>query len=115
MKKIIQIKIVKGEKSMEDKTLMNNLDMLNKIYSIREEELGKCSKELQEKLNDVSMEEVQKLIEKNIESNKEKEKVLNNLDMLVENYEIKMADYQEQSYKQGFKDAFELFLECSKK
>jgi uncharacterized protein (DUF342 family) len=115
MQKLVQNKSVEGEFFMEDKTLMNSLDMLNKIYSMREEELGKCSKELQEKLNNVTMEEVQKLIESNIGSNKEKEKVLSDLDKLVENYEIKMANYQEQSYKQGFKDAFELFLECSKK
>ena len=115
MQKLVQNKSVEGEFFMEDKTLMNSLDMLNKIYSMREEELGKCSKELQEKLNNVTMEEVPKLIESNIGSNKEKEKVLNDLDKLVENYEIKKANYQEQSYKQRFKDAFELFLECSKK
>ena len=92
MQKLVQNKSVEGEFFMEDKTLMNSLDMLNKIYSMREEELGKCSKELQEKLNNVTMEEVQKLIESNIGSNKEKEKVLNDLDKLVENYEIKMAN-----------------------
>ena len=51
MQKLVQNKSVEGEFFMEDKTLMNSLDMLNKIYSMREEELGKCSKELQEKLN----------------------------------------------------------------
>lgn len=98
-----------------DKEIINNLEMLNKIYSIREEELGKCSKDLNEKLNNVTIEEVQKLIERNIDNAKEKQNILNNLDLLVENYEIKMSNYIEKGYKQGFKDAFDLFLECSKR
>lgn len=91
-----------------------NLDMLNKIYVAREEELGKLSNDLKEKLNDITVEEVQDLIEKNLESSKEKEKVLNDLDLLIENYEMKMSNYMENSYKQGFKDAFDLFLECTR-
>ena len=100
---------------MDNINLTKNLDMLNKIYGAREEELGKLSNDLKEKLNDVTVEEVQDLIEKNLESSKEKEKVLNDLDLLIENYEMKMSNFMENSYKQGFKDAFDLFLECTRK
>ncbi len=100
---------------MDNTNLTENLDMLNKIYGAREEELGKLSNDLKEKLNDVTVEEVQDLIEKNLESSKEKEKVLNDLDLLIENYEMKMSNFMENSYKQGFKDAFDLFLECTRK
>lgn len=99
---------------MDNTNLTENLDMLNKIYVAREEELGKLSNDLKEKLNDITVEEVQDLIEKNLESSKEKEKVLNDLDLLIENYEMKMSNYMENSYKQGFKDAFDLFLECTR-
>ena len=99
---------------MDNTNLTENLDMLNKIYGAREEELGKLSNDLKEKLNDVTVEEVQDLIEKNLESSKEKEKVLNDLDLLIENYEMKMSNFMENSYKQGFKDAFDLFLECTR-
>lgn len=100
---------------MDNTNLTENLDMLNKIYGAREEELGKLSNDLKEKLNDITVEEVQDLIEKNLESSKEKEKVLNDLDLLIENYEMKMSNFMENSYKQGFKDAFDLFLECTRK
>lgn len=106
---------MKGEIKMDNTNLTENLDMLNKIYGAREEELGKLSNDLKEKLNDITVEEVQDLIEKNLESSKEKEKVLNDLDLLIENYEMKMSNFMENSYKQGFKDAFDLFLECTRK
>ena len=89
--------------------------MLNKLYEARQENLGKISNALQSKLNDVSLEEVQKLIQENIENNKNRDKVIKELDLLIEDYEIKMSDFMEQSYKQGFKDAFNLFVECTKK
>ena len=100
---------------MDGTKLTENLEMLNKLYEARQENLGKISNVLQSKLNDVSVEEVQKLIQENIENNKNRDKVLKELDLLIEDYEIKMSDFMEQSYKQGFKDAFNLFVECTKK
>lgn len=100
---------------MDGTKLTENLEMLNKLYEARQENLGKISNALQNKLNDVSVEEVQKLIQENIENNKNRDKVIKELDLLIEDYEIKMSDFMEQSYKQGFKDAFNLFVECTKK
>lgn len=43
-----------------------------------------------------------------------KDEISSKLDLLIENYEIKMADCLENGYKQGFKDAVNLILECLK-
>ena len=51
---------------MDGTKLTENLEMLNKLYEARQENLGKISNALQNKLNDVSVEEVQKLIQENI-------------------------------------------------
>ena len=107
--------VLKGEIIMDNINLTENLDILNKIYSTREEELGKMTEILKDKLNNVTGEDVQNLIEKSLDNSKEKNKVLEDLDMLVENYEMKMSSFMENSYKQGFKDAFDLFLECTRK
>lgn len=59
---------------MDNTNLTENLDMLNKIYGAREEELGKLSNDLKEKLNDITVEEVQDLIEKKLRKFKGKRK-----------------------------------------
>ena len=100
---------------MKHDFLNENLTMLDNIYQSRQEELGKCTKELKEKLSNVTEEEMYKILEKSIENTEEKEEILEKLDKLIENYEIKMAYFIEETYKQGFKDAFNLFMECEKK
>ena len=100
---------------MDNINLTENLDILNKIYSTREEELGKMTEILKGKLNNETVEDVQNLIEKSLDNSKEKNKVLEDLDMLVENYEMKMSGFMEISYKKGFNDAFDLFLDCTRK
>ena len=76
--------------------------------------MGIISEDFRKKLNDVTIKEIQNLIEKNLESSTEKRKVLNDLELLIENYEMKMSNFMENSYKQGVKDAFDLFLECTR-
>ena len=99
---------------MYNTNVTENLNMLNTIYQAREEELGIISEDFRKKLNDVTIEEIQNLIEKNLESSTEKRKVLNDLELLIENYEMKMSNFMENSYKQGFEDAFDLFLEYTR-
>ena len=99
---------------LDEEKLEENLNMIEEIYSLRQEKLGKCTKELQGKLNDITLDELQKVLEKSIESTERKNEALKQLDSLIENYEMKMARYVEESYKQGFKDAFNLFIECEK-
>lgn len=100
---------------MDIEELDKNIKILDNIYAARQEKLGKCTEELKEKLNDVSIEELQKILEKNIENAEKRNEVIQKLDLLIENYEIKMASFIEDGYKQGFKDAFELFMECKRK
>ncbi len=99
---------------METENFNKNLEMLDELYKIRQESLGLCTKDIKEKLHDISIEELQKILEKSIENTEKRNDILNELDMLIENYEIKMAYFIEQSYKQGFKDAINLCLECKK-
>ena len=65
---------MKGEIKMYNTNVTENLNMLNTIYQAREEELGIISEDFRKKLNDVTIEEIQNLIEKNLESSTEKRK-----------------------------------------
>ena len=100
---------------MKIEDLSENDTMLDELYNIREEEIGRNIKELKNKLNNVSQEQIQKLIEKSVGNIDDRNKILKDLDLLLENYEIKMASYMEEGYKQGFKDAFKLVMECIEK
>ena len=100
---------------MKIEDLSENDTMLDELYNIREEEIGRNIKELKNKLNNVSQEQIQKVIEKSVENIDDRNKILKDLDLLLENYEIKMASYMEEGYKQGFKDAFKLVMECIEK
>ena len=88
--------------------------MLERIYNMRQEEIFTIDEILKRKLNDITLEEIQKDIEKNVGAKEIKDEISSKLDLLIENYEIKMADCLENGYKQGFKDAVNLILECLK-
>lgn len=90
-------------------------NMIDKIYSIREEKIGIVDEKLKNKLHDISLEEIKRQIDENIENNQKKGLINDSIDMLIENYEIKMAFFIKEGYKQGFKDAFKLFNECVEK
>ncbi len=90
------------------------LRMLDKIYNIREEEININDAELRNKLNEVTLDEIKNYIENNMDNKENQENILKKLDLLIEKYEIKMANYLEKGYKQGFKDTVNLILECMK-
>ena len=90
------------------------LRMLDKIYNIREEEININDAELRNKLNEVTLDEIKNYIENNMDNKENQENILKKLDLLIEKYEIKMANYLEKGYKQGFKDAVNLILDCMK-
>ena len=100
---------------MQIEDLIENYSMIGELYNLREEEIGKNIKELKNKLNNVSEGKIQELIEKSVENVDNKEEILKKLGLLIENYEIKIASYMEEGYKQGFKDAFKLVMECIEK
>ena len=104
---------------MNDINIKEEINMLDKIYNTRlddfELEANIDRKKLAERLNNVTMEEIEEILQQNIKEQYKKQEVFNKLDKLVENYEIKMAYYMEKRYKQGFKDAIELLKECEEK
>ncbi len=118
------------------------LDMLEKIYLIREQDMENESnndrKVLKEKLNGTRIEEIKELIINKIENienikdrklkkendaeikenyviteeSNEVKEIINKLELLIENYELQIAYYSEKNYKQGFKDAICLYTQC---
>lgn len=104
-----------------EKKLKGEIDMLDKIYGIRQEEMELESKqdrkELKSKLNEIRLEEIEKEIEnKLIEKEKDgKKKIIDQIALLIENYEIQISYYSEKNYKQGFKDGLGLYNQCLNK
>ena len=103
-----------------EKRLKGEVDMLDKIYGMRQEEMELESKqdrkELKSKLNEVQFEEIEKEIEnKLIEKEKNgKKKIIEKIALLIENYEIQISYYSEKNYKQGFRDGLGLYNQCLK-
>lgn len=91
--------------------------LLDKLFNYREEELSenmdkdaKCFKKI---LKNVRQEDIVNLIDTLPEDYKEiKKEILNKLDNLIANYNIKISYYNKKYYKQGFKDAIDLFNSC---
>lgn len=91
--------------------------LLDKLFNYREEELSenvdkdaKCFKQI---LKNVRQEDIVNLVNTLPEEYKEtKKEILNKLDNLIANYNIKISYYNKKYYKQGFKDAIDLFNSC---
>lgn len=112
--------------SLIDK-INERLDMLDKIYLARQEELEQENRQTREnvkrQLNKVSLEEIEEAIEKQFQTIekfqcknqtiiKEKEAIIHKIELLIENYELQIAYYSEKNYKTGFKDAVCLCAQC---
>lgn len=106
------------EEIMEENQFSQKLDILSKIYEARQYDFEKLAsverKEIKDKLNDVTIEELQAVIEANISEKNKCREIEEKLEQLTENYEIKMAFYMEKRYKQGFKDGICLLKQCEK-
>lgn len=96
----------------------NNVDMLGKIYNVRQEELQEESimdrTILKNELNGIELEKIEETIKSLNNDINSKEKVIKDIQKLVEDYEIKIAYFSEKNYKIGFKDAFSLCKQCEK-
>ena len=101
---------------MEKFNMKEDCDILDKIYTVRqydfEEKSNIDKEELSKKLNEITIEKIKSIIQENIEEQAQKQELIEKLDKLIENYEIKMAYYMEQRYKQGFKDVINLLKQC---
>ena len=104
---------------MNEIDVEEKINMLDRIYNTRmydfEQNANIDRKELAEKLNNVTMEEIEKILQDSLKEQYKKQEIIGKLDKLVENYEIKMAYYMEKRYKQGFIDAIHLIKECDNK
>lgn len=102
----------------QTKSESNSIDMLSKIYDVRQEELqsedGMDRRILKSELNGIELEKIEETIKSLNEDIVIKEKVINDVQKLVEDYELKIAYYSEKNYKIGFKDAFSLCRQCEK-
>lgn len=91
-------------------------DILDMFFNLRQEDLLEKRKEdikvLEKSLKDITTGQLQNTI-RNLpeECNEIKEKLSEQLNDLVINYQIKMAYYDKKYYKQGFNDA--IMLNCS--
>lgn len=110
---------MKGGKKMDLTEQINQkLDLLDKIYLARQEELEQQTKQdrqtLKKQLNEVKLEEIQQAVIKGFQKveNIEKEDVIHKIELLIENYELQIAYYSEKNYKRGFKDAVCLYTQC---
>ncbi len=99
--------------------MKRELDMLEKIYNARQEDFELENKKdreiLKEKQNNVRLENIEELIKADLENGiklGQKEELINMIEQLVENYEIEISYYSEKNYKQGFKDAVSLLMQC---
>ncbi len=99
--------------------MKKELDMLEKIYDARQEDFElenrKDREILKEKQNNVRLEDIEGLIKTDLEKDiklDQKEELINMIEQLVENYEIAISYYSEKNYKQGFKDAVSLLMQC---
>lgn len=104
---------------MSENNMKEEINMLEKIYNARmydfEKKANADRKELADKLNNVTIEEIEQILQENVKEQYKKQEIINKLDELVENYEIKIAYYMEKRYKQGFIDAIHLIKECNNK
>ena len=95
-------------------------DVLDEIYELREEKIDINNEALKEKMHKIDFQEIKDFIQQNFngekaDENNMKKELINKMELLIENYEIKMANCLESGYKQGFKDAVNLMQECVKK
>ncbi len=98
--------------------MKQTVDVLSKIYDARQEELQEQDSMdrsiLRNELNGIELEKIEETIKSLNEDIKVKEKVMKDIQKLVEDYAIKIAYYSEKNYKIGFKDAFSLCKQCEK-
>lgn len=94
---------------MEEKIINKNI--IEKIYQAEEKRLDETIKEVNKKVKDQIKDiNIRKLLE-NTSNPNELEKVLERIE---ENYSIKIAQYNQEFYQQGFIDGVNLMINCLK-
>lgn len=84
-------------------------DILELIYQAEEKTLDEKIKEVNKKVKD----EIKEInIKEILENTSKPNDVEKTLEQIEENYSIKIAEYNKEFYKQGFKDGIHLMINC---
>lgn len=97
---------------MNELEIMNNNQIIKKIYKGEEEKIDNiikdANKEIKDELKVINIENI-------IDNANNPREIRNILNDIEDNYNIKITKYNEEMYKLGFMDGINLIIECLKK
>ena len=97
---------------MNELEIMNNNQIIKKIYKGEEEKIDniikEANKEIKDELKVINIENI-------IDNTNNPREVRNILNDIEDNYNIKITKYNEEMYKLGFMNGINLIIECLKK
>lgn len=97
---------------MDELEIMNNNQIIKKIYKGEEEKIDNIIKEANKEIKDeLKVINIENIID-NVDNPREIRNILNDIE---DNYNIKITKYNEEMYKLGFMDGINLIIECLKK
>ena len=97
---------------MDELEIMNNNQIIKKIYKGEEEKIDNIIKEANKEIKDeLKVINIENIID-NANNPREVRNILNDIE---DNYNIKITKYNEEMYKLGFMDGINLIIECLKK
>ena len=97
---------------MNELEIMNNNQMIKKIYKGEEDKIDNIIKEANKEIKDeLKVINIENIID-NANNPREIRNILNDIE---DNYNIKITKYNEEMYKLGFMDGINLIIECLKK
>ena len=97
---------------MDELEIMNNNQIIKKIYKGEEEKIDNIIKEANKEIKDeLKVINIENIID-NANNPREIRNILNDIE---DNYNIKITKYNEEMYKLGFMDGINLIIECLKK
>lgn len=92
--------------------MMNNNQIIKKIYKGEEEKIDNIIKDVNKEIKDeLKVINIENIID-NVDNPREIRNILNDIE---DNYNIKITKYNEEMYKLGFIDGINLIIECLKK
>ena len=97
---------------MNELEIMNNNQIIKKIYKGEEDKIDNIIKDANKKIKDeLKVINIENIID-NANNPREIRNILNDIE---DNYNIKITKYNEEMYKLGFMDGINLIMECLKK
>ena len=97
---------------MNELEIMNNNQIIKKIYKGEEDKIDNIIKEANKEIKDeLKVINIENIID-NVNNPREVRNILNDIE---DNYNIKITKYNEEMYKLGFMDGINLIIECLKK